>query len=669
MSRVVRAAAFAVPSAAAVFAATVVAGLAEGAAHIDGALMVAAAGGFAAWYAIPFGLAASLALRGLWHAWRPGEIAEQLTEETGGAPRLAAWVAYALIGLCVLSTTVFNTVRLMSGKSDKSTVVALGTALVSVVLAGALVAVVRPCVDALTVAMRALDRKLALRPRRILAAGGAVIAGALLWSWKVSIEPRIGHLELGAFLYVTCFVVVAVAVHAAALVPKLRRRFVAATLVVGVAATSMVGSAVYLRHYRPFLMLDLWATVPVGGLAIDLTYDLEEIRLDLNLDEIEPVVRPGADHPDIVLVTVDTVRADRTPTYGGKAKMAAMSKLGRRGAVFDWAFSPGNVTRRSLPTLATGVAPRRMSGRVAGWALRLDPRHVLLAERLRAGGYQTAGFFCCRSQFGAEHRLGLVRGLEHTVLEWDGAEIVSLAIQYISDHEEAKSDRPLFLWLHLIEPHGWEKRYPSKKYGNKPKLRYDKSLAAVDLALAPLLRFVEESSRRERTVLVLTSDHGEGLGDHRHRHHSTSLYNAQIRVPLIFAGPGIEPRRIRQPVGLVDLVPTLMDLAGFVPMAFPESDGVSLAPLLRGESDGDAENAVVFADQVKDRSVRKDIRAVIRGRHKLIVGDGSVPLLFDILADPKEKKNLASTKPKVVEQLRALLAERAETDAISPFGN
>src|SRR5690606_38920534 len=111
------------------------------------------------------------------------------------------------------------------------------------------------------------------------------------------------------------------------------------------------------------------------------------------------------------LITIDTVRADATPPYGGSAEMPALAALGERGAVFSWAFAPSNVTRRSIPSMVIGLAPNRIRGRVVGWALRVDPRHVLLAERLRAGGYETAGFMCCAGFWSPEVRTGLQRGL------------------------------------------------------------------------------------------------------------------------------------------------------------------------------------------------------------------------------------------------------------------
>jgi arylsulfatase A-like enzyme len=650
-----------------VAAAAIVAGIAEGVVYGDGALLVAASAGFAAWYMLPIGLAIALVARGLWHAWRPGEIAERLVEDTGGAPRLVAWLSYLLVGVCVLSTAAFNSVKLMSARSTEPNVVALVTAVVSVVFATALAALSRPAVDAIAAAARKLDARLALTPSRVIGSFGIAALIVMVASWKISFQPRLGHLDLGLLMYFAVFITVATGGHFVAQLGPVQRWFAPAAIATALIASLLVGTAVYVRHWRPFLMLDLWATVPVGGLAVDASYDLEDMRSDLRLTEIAPVERAGAEHPDIVLITIDTVRADHTPPYGGKAKMPALARLARRSAVFEWAFSSGNTTRRSLPVIASGLGPRRVRGRVAGWALRLDPRHITVAERLRAAGYDTAGYFCCRSQFGAEHELGLIRGIEDVTIEWEGAELAKMARELLVDREKQTDRSPLFLWLHLIEPHGWEKRYPSKTHGRKPGPRYDKALAATDTALSPLFTYLGSDLRKDRTVVIVTSDHGEGLGDHGKRHHSSSLFNAQIRVPLLVTGKGIEHRRIEQPVSLVDLAPTILDLAGYVPPAYPEVDGVSLVPLLSGAVEPKLENGVAFAHQIADRSVKDDLRAVVAGNYKLIVQTGNKPLLFDIRDDPKEQNNLAKDKPDVVQRLEKLIEQRRLDDQVSPF--
>jgi hypothetical protein len=191
-------------------------------------------------------------------------------------------------------------------------------------------------------------------------------------------------------------------------------------------------------------MLEIWGETAVSGKAIDVLFDIESMRGELRTDDIRPLARKEAVARDIVLITIDTVRANRTPLHGGSARMPGLAQLGREGAVFEWAFASGNVTRRSLPTIATGISPRRLRGRIAGWAHRLDPRHVTLAERFRAAGYETAGFFCCYSQFGEDHQLGLNRGIDHLVIEGNGAELSKITSEWVKARDAKKSAKPLF---------------------------------------------------------------------------------------------------------------------------------------------------------------------------------------------------------------------------------
>jgi arylsulfatase A-like enzyme len=353
--------------------------------------------------------------------------------------------------------------------------------------------------------------------------------------------------------------------------------------------------------------------------------------------------------------------------------MPALAAVARQAAVFEWAFSPGNVTRRSLPSMMTGLSAPRLRGRVAGWALKLDPRHVLLAERLRAAGYDTAGYFCCTSQFGAEHKLGLTRGIRHVVIDKDSGELARRAASWLAGREQrvqaGKPRQPLFVWFHFIEPHGWERTQRPSAEARRYKERYDLSLADVDSSIGLVVdAFWNQPGRRQQTFLILTSDHGEGLGDHGHRAHAASLYNSEIRVPLVVVGPGIPASRIARPVGLHDLTPSLLDLAGFVAPGMPQMDGASFAPVLRGDAPADLESGEAYAAMIRDRSVSIEKRAVVVGRHKLLWRPGRKEVeLYDIAKDPHETEDLADREPELARRMRKRLAERRAVDSTAPF--
>ena len=454
--------------------------------------------------------------------------------------------------------------------------------------------------------------------------------------------------------------------------PLLRRNLVAAIATVAGVLTlsaSTFAAAHYVRHNNPYAMLEVWGNTTWGGAAIDYVYNIQTLRRGLKLKGIKPKPRPGATHPNVVLITIDTLRADHTPPYGGAAKMPGFGTIAKGGIVFDWAFSPGNVTRRSLPTIATGLSPHRVHGRVAGWALRMDPRHITLAERFRAAGYNTAGFVAPGSQFHPAHRLGLIRGLDHLHYTNDlstkpDGDLGALAADWIA-HRADKS-RPFFIWIHFIDVHLWHVTYRLAKYGRDIRARYDRALADVDKSLSKLMKVLWTDKLRKHTIIAISADHGEALGEHGQRFHSTDMYNSQIHVPLLIAGDDIKPRHIHQTVGLVDLAPTLLDLAGFIPPGMPQMDGVSFAPLVRGtqpESKGEA-----YSTMVRDRSVKYGMRALIWGRYKLIEFESGKPdELYDIKADKRERRNLAPRRPALLKQMKRRMNERRRVDSIRPF--
>ena len=655
--------------------AAVVAALAGGLVEVTSApsaLHAAGGIGFTALLALPLGALVSLVARLLWRAWRPAELGAALTDpESGGSPRLAAWLLYLAAAAVAVAALVLQGMNVVTGESTARVVYSLAAPILAIAALALVAALSRPAVDALTAGLGRLDRAWARRrgsplftPRRSLT-GVLLLAAALVTTaWLATIEPHVGYIDLSFLPAVVVWLAVLLATPAGLAALRARPRLAAGlTAAAGTAVIACAAIALWLRYQRPYAMLETWGESKIAGTAIDWLYDIESLRGELEIEGIEPVPQPGAPHPDIVLVTIDTVRADRTPLYDGPARMPALSSLGPQAAVFDWAFSPGNVTRRSLPSMAIGVSVPRLRGRVAGWALKLDPRHILLAERFRAAGYDTAGFFCCTSHFAERHRLGLIRGIDKQWIEKDGERLAGMATRWLA---QRRSRKPLFLWFHFIEPHGWEKDHPAATASKKRDVRYDMGLADADRALGHVLDAVwKDPARRERTVLVVTSDHGEGLGDHGVRNHATTLYNSEIRVPLVIAGPGIRPRRIERTVGLHDLAPTLLDLAGFVPPGMPMMDGVSLAPVLRGVAPDTGGEA--YAAMIEDRSVSTASRALVVGGFKIIQKGGKPYELYDIRADPHERRNLFDRLPERAAELKKKLAARKRTDGEDPF--
>jgi len=667
----------ALPALIAACAATGLAGLLDGLINTYTVLQAFATAGFVSMVALPAGFAIAIVAHWLWNAWALRDDATRLTVGTGGVPRLAAWLFCCFVGLGLLAVISLEIVQSLVYKNDDFEVIAALYTAMMVVLTLAALAAALPAVNAMTRVMTSLDAWLhdllgrsLMTPALLVVETIATTAALLAVIWFAAIEPRIGFLDLTPYIYLALWLSALMALMA--IWPTLRRNsratIAVVTIALGIGASSL-SAAYYVRHKKPYAMLEVWGNTTWGGAAIDYVYNIQTLRRSLNLKGIKPKERPGAKHPNVVLITIDTVRADRTPPYGGVAKMPSFAKLAKEGAVFEWAFSPGNVTRRSLPSIVTGLSPHRVRGRIAGWALRMDPRHITLAERFRAAGYDTAGFLSPGSQFHPDHRLGLIRGLDylHHTNEMSTkpkGDLGALARDWLQERPD--KHKPYFIWIHFIDPHLWDVTYRQAKFGRDMRVRYDRTLADVDASLTKLMSVMWTRQMKKNTIVAVSADHGEGLGDRGQRFHSTNLLNSQIRVPLIISGAGIKPRRIRQSTGLVDLAATLLDLAGYVPPGMPQMDGTSLSGIVLGtrpEGKGEAYSAMV-----RDRSVRYGVRSLVWGRYKLIEYESNKSdALYDIRVDKTERRNLALHQRPLLKQLKERMKARRAVDAIAPF--
>ena len=630
-----------------------------------------AAAGFVAIIALPVLLVASVAIRGTWAGWQPRVLGEPLIEDGGGAPRLAGWLVAALLGAVLVGWAAFQGTWMLAWwtafkpfpVSVAETMLAVGAALVAVALS-------RPIARGASALLRRLDarwrrrgRRSLLAPRR-LALGIAGIGLAICYaSWRIEVQPRLGSLDLGIFTAPAAAIATTGLVHAMwSRLPRARVIFGAAA---GLAAVGALAGAIVAWRAAPSLTLEIWGDRPLAGFAIDELFDLDHIRNRIPFAQFRPTPRPGVAHRDLIVITIDTVRADHTPPYGGAADMPVLRDLGKRGAVFDWAFSPSNVTRRSIPSMFIGLQPNRVHGRVVGWALKLDPRHVLVAERLRAGGYDTAGFMCCGGLWGDDFHTGWARGLDHLVLEPNGVALARKARAWLDRRERHPTGRPLFLWMHILEPHNWWHGGPAPASEIERGKLYDHVLAEVDGMLGVVLGAFADRPPDRAPIVIITADHGEGLGDHGQPFHSTDLYDSQTHVPLVIVGPGIPPHRVPETVSTNDLTPTLLDLAGFTPPK-DAMDGTSIADLATGARAGDPNGGTAFLEMIKDRSNPGGVSAFVSGGWKLIDGPNDVEL-YDVHTDPGEHSNVISVHGALAKQLFDQLRAHLAAGARSPF--
>jgi len=291
-------------------------------------------------------------------------------------------------------------------------------------------------------------------------------------------------------------------------------------------------------------------------------------------------------------VTWDTVRADAVGPRAGEAASPTprLDALARAGVTFAQARSPVPITLPAHASLLTGLWPASHGVRENG-LFEVAPQLPLLQQELGAAGYATGAFV---SASVLDRRYGLARGFDHyddavaprprerAVPTRSAGETVDAALAWL---DAVPAEQPLFLWLHLYDPHRPWHAPPS--FGERFPDDYRAEIAYADAETGRLLDALETRGRLARSLVVLTSDHGEGLGDHGEQTHAYFAYDSTLRVPLVlWLGPEIATEigvargaRVEGPASLVDVMPTLLELAG---VTAPETEGRSLVASLAG---------------------------------------------------------------------------------------
>jgi choline-sulfatase len=362
----------------------------------------------------------------------------------------------------------------------------------------------------------------------------------------------------------------------------------------------------------------------------------------------------------VLLVTLDTTRADRLGCYGHpRARTPRLDRLAAEGVRFLNAFADAPITLPSHVTLFTALYPFEHGVRNNG-NFRLAERHPTLATVLRGRGYRTAAFV---SSFVLDRRYGLARGFEtyDDRMESAPGPASTLEAERRGDktalalagwlERQASAGGPFFAWLHLYDPH--EPYDPPAPFRDTFAEPYDGEIAFTDAALGLVLDELTALGLLDRTLVAVVADHGEGLGDHGEETHSMFVYDSAIRVPLILRGPGLLPAgtEVEAPVRTIDLVPTLLDLLEVPPLATPHAR--SLRAVIEGRSSAPA--PAVYAETYVPQLYMNGapLRAVRDERYKLI--DAPRPELYDLARDPGETQDRYRDEPKVAAALRAEL--------------
>lgn len=386
------------------------------------------------------------------------------------------------------------------------------------------------------------------------------------------------------------------------------------------------------------------------------------VALAAGCGEREPEVEPprSAAAPNLLLVTLDTVRADRIGAYGCEvARTPNLDALAERGVRFERAYAQVPITLPAHASLLTGLHPSEHgihdNGRRA-----LGPGPTTLAERFAERGFRTGAFVSAVAldrSFGLDRgfaeyddELDVAPGTRQKALERSAGNVVAHALAWLGESSE-----PFFCWVHLYDAHA--PYAPPMAYRDLGD-GYDGEIAYVDTELGRLLEYLVETGIAEETLVVVVGDHGESLGEKGESTHGALIYEGTQRIPLVVSWPGElgEGLVARDLVQQVDLVPTVLELLGWRG-ASPLS-GRSFAPVLRGEPL--TPGAVLLeSDYCALNFGWSPLRGIVEGRWKLIQAPRRE--LYDLEADPLETRDLAAEHPELV----ASLEERLERERAS----
>ena len=373
----------------------------------------------------------------------------------------------------------------------------------------------------------------------------------------------------------------------------------------------------------------------------------------------------------MILITIDTVRADHVGCYGSsEVQTPTLDALARDGIVFERAISQVPLTWPSHAVILTGTYPFQ-NGVQDFTGPPLDPQFRSVAQAFKQHGYVTGAVV---SAFVLDRSFGLARGFDayddafsaetfqHKdlgLVDRKAGDSVTHAIAQL----KKSSGRPFFFWLHLYDPHSpYDPPEPFRtQYKDSP---YDGEIAYVDHELARLILWLKENQIYNRTLIVLLSDHGESLGEHGEKEHGFFIYNSTVHIPLIVkppVGSSFRHTRVPRAVEAIAVAPTLLRLSG-----------------IRDSIEKQFQSAGLFDDSGFEPAYSETfypfsffgwnpLHSLENNRHHYI--DAPQPELYDLTSDPAEKNNLASQQPATVSSFKEKLQERLKNNPFTRSAN
>ncbi|MGA1869788.1 MAG: tetratricopeptide repeat protein [bacterium] len=375
-----------------------------------------------------------------------------------------------------------------------------------------------------------------------------------------------------------------------------------------------------------------------------------------SLSPQKSMTRLKGNKPNVLLITIDTLRADHLGCYGyDQVKTPNIDSLAEGGILFQRAFTPVPVTLPSHASILTGVYPPFHGVRNNGTFI-LDKQSITLAEILKDEGYQSAavtGAYVLDSRFGLDQGFDYYddeidrkkEDINQLYVERKAEEVSQAAIKWLGQ----KSDAPFFLWVHYFDPHA---TYipPSPfmmEYAGHP---YDGEIAYTDEQIGVLLQYLRSRGELENTLVILTADHGESLGEHGEETHAIFLYDATLHIPLIFHYPHAfpQPKEISQLVRTIDILPSVLDV---LQMKIPSDvQGENLTAFISHPES--AQDKILYCETHYPALNHgwSPLEGIRTSEWKYIQAPS--PELYNLTEDAKETANLITSHPREVEKIR-----------------
>jgi len=381
--------------------------------------------------------------------------------------------------------------------------------------------------------------------------------------------------------------------------------------------------------------------------------------------------KPKGSPKNLIIVLIDSLRADHVSALGYTRKTTKnLDALAERGRLFSNAYAQSNHTPRSVPSIFTGQYPSQIPWKNPGTNYpALADSALLLAEVFKSQGFTTAAVT-------EHHYFKAERNIRQGFESWDNGEGDLQSIKTsnkmatapsITERSNArltslaKSPKPFLLFVHYSDPHSDYVKHPKPwRFGKKIEDRYDGEIAFCDHHFGRLVNHVDSLGLRESTAIIVLSDHGEAFGEHRFHFHGHTLFEEEIRVPLIIVGPGIVPGNTETRVNLTDILPTSAALFGLAQQLPANLPGRSLLPSLLAK---DLPDKAIYAQLLPYPNWPEEQHVLIVGDMKMLYHRSrNLWMLFDLKNDPSERNNLMRSHPqstKIQQQLRGIIQQSA----------